>query len=553
MGRPPGSSRGKPVARPARVVRQPVRPVVDSEGTTDIYKLAVMALKENGRLDKKIKEKTSMDWRAEKERLREYSEKLDLQPSYVPRAGEIVLWLPGLDGELLWNPENNRVEIYSAAQDRWLGMPKWRAGIVGQIPEDDIVLQDLVETTPKELDVNYSGFRIETFPDPLSSDKSYSLHYKYVPLRCIRPFNSFELFLQGMSRDEFHPSIEYALTVMSSFSLLDKYHVKGTWPNASIYCRGIFIGGELLIVGDVVRLKPKGYSPKSLRRASVTDVMVIDQIWLELIDCVEDVESDQLAEEYRVRIGGKIYTTSSVRAHMEHDNTKPFRSLSDQEISNTFQYTDMGGYGNWYRLYSGKAAKISQDMIIGRCYEPDAMRLLFGSLSLSHDLHGVMMAREYSRQTDDRIPEGKDWFWGDFRTQTLAIDSLNGEDVARYSEARDVKMWRANLKVIDGTATPADYREAKLPGKVGRPSAKSRSSFGEVRKISSLVSTGLGATTDLSNNVSSADEGAGTEESSSSEDEDFSIGIEYLRGGTEETEEGDYVPGDERKSKRSKR
>lgn len=232
------ASRGKPVARAARSVRQPVRPVVDGEGTTDVYKLAIMELKENGRLSKKIKEKTSMDWRAERERLREYLEKLDLQPSYIPRAGEIVLWTRELNGGLLWNSENNRVEIFSAEEDRWLGMPEWRAGVVGQVPEDDIVLQDLVETTPKEQAVNYSGFRIETFPDPNSSDKSYSLHSKYVPLRCIKPFNSFELFVQGMSRKELHPSIENALTVMSSFSLLDKYHIKGTWPNAAIYCRG---------------------------------------------------------------------------------------------------------------------------------------------------------------------------------------------------------------------------------------------------------------------------------------------------------------------------
>ncbi|ODM23998.1 hypothetical protein SI65_01588 [Aspergillus cristatus] len=559
------ASRGKPVARAGRIVRQPIRPVVDGEGQIDVYKLAIMELKENGRLDKKIKEKTSMDWRAERERLREYLEKLDLQPSYIPRAGEIVLWTRELNGELLWNSENYRVEIYSAEENRWLGMPEWRAGIVGQVPEDNIVLQDLVETTPKEKAVNYSGFRIETFPDPNSSDKSYSLHSKYVPLRCIKPFNSFELFVQGMPRKELHPSIENALTVMSSFSLLDKYHVKGTWPNASIYCRGIFIGAELLIIGDAVRLKPKGYNPNSLQKASVTDVMVIDEIQMELINCEEDVKSSQLAEDYRVRISGKIYTTSSVRAQKEVDVTKLIHGLSEQEISNTFQYTDMGGYGNWYHLYTGKTAKVSHDMILGRCYEPDAMRLLFGSLSMSHDLHGVIMAREYSRQADDRIPEGKQWFWGDFRTQTLAIDSLNGEDVGYYSEARDIKMWRANLKVIDGTACPADYREAKLPGEVGRPSAKSRSSFGEVRKTSSLVSTGLGATTDISNTVSSADEGVAQE---SSEEEDFTVPIQYLHGGTEETEEtegtegteeteeteeGDYVLGKERKAKRSKR
>lgn len=561
--RPSSTSRVRPAGRPPRIARQPVLPVVDSEGTTDVFKLSVMELRENGTLDKKIKENTSMDWRAERSRLKIYLEKLDLQPSYIPRVGEVVLWTPSLIGELLWNPEKQRVEVYSDHRNRWRGPPEWRAGVIGQVPEEDCVIQDLVETTPKEWEVNYSGFRVETFPDPHSTDKSYSLHYKYVPLRCIKPFNAFELFLQGIPREQFHPSIENALTVMSSYSLLDKYHVKGTWPNASIFCSGIFLGGELLVVGDAVRLKPRGYSPKSLQKASVTDVMVISQIRLELVNCVDDVRSDQLAEDYRVRIEGKVYTNSSVRAHMDHDMTNSFQALSQQDVSNSFQYVDMDGYGKWYRLHSGKTAKVSLDLIIGRCYEPDAMRLLFGTLSWDHDLHGTIIARDYSRLTDERIPDGKQWFWGDFRTQTLALDSLNGEDVGYYSEARDVKMWRANLRVIDGTASAADYREAKIPGEIGRPSNKSRSTFAEVGKTSSLVSTGLGATGDVSNTVSSADEGpagggggAGRDESSSSEG--FSISIQYLRGGTEETEEGDYVPGkeeksQEHKSKRSKR
>lgn len=521
ISRPVGRPVGRPTSRP---VGRPAPPVVDGEGTTDVFKLAVMELKENGKIDKRIVENTSMDWRAEKALLKEKLEKLDLQPSYIPRSGEIVLWAPSIDDELRWNPANQRVEAYSAQGDRWLGLPEWRAGVIGQIPQEEVVLQDLVETAPKAWDVNYSGFRIETFPDPLSVDKSYSLHYKYVPLKCIKPFNAFELFLQGIPREQFHPSIEYALTVMSSYTLLDKYHIKGTWPHASILCRGIFLGAELLIIGDAVRIKPKGYDPARLQKATVTDVMVIDEIRLELRNCDQNVKSKQLAEKYKVIIRGKVYTTSFDRAHMEYENSRPFQALSPEDVTNTFQYVDMAGYGDWYRLHASKIASVSQDMIIGRCYEPDAMRLLYGSPSSSisatwsHDLQGVMVAREYSRQTDNRIPEGKDWFWGDFRTQTLGLDSLNGEDVGYYSDARNAKMWRANLKVIDGIASPADLREAKVRGDIGRPTNKSRSSFAEVGKTSSLVSTGLGATTDVSNNASSADETGGQASASSADD-----------------------------------
>ena len=91
VGRPPKPT-SKPVGRPPRPVGRPVgrpkairQPVVDNEGTLDVFKLAIMELKENGRIDKRITEKSSMDWRAERTRLREYLEKLDLQPSYIPK------------------------------------------------------------------------------------------------------------------------------------------------------------------------------------------------------------------------------------------------------------------------------------------------------------------------------------------------------------------------------------------------------------------------------------------------------------------------------------
>ncbi|KAK1149574.1 hypothetical protein N8T08_005123 [Aspergillus melleus] len=536
------------------------RPIaVDSEGTTDVFKTAIAELRKRGSLEKAITENDSMDWRAEKTKLAELIEGFSMQPSYLPRVGEVVLWMPDFEGELAWNSETRHIEPYSPTGQRWLGTPQWRAGVVGQVPEEDTVLQDLHSTTYKDSGVNYSGFRVETFPDPHSIDKSYSLHYKYVPLKCIKPFNSYEMFLQGTPRHTLHPSIEYAMTIMSSFSLLDKYYFKGTWPDASIYCRGIFLGAELLVVGDVVRLKPKAAhaEPQQSQPTTVTDVMVIDEIRLNLIQCDDYLKSEHLAERIEVRIRGKVYSNSSKRAYY----ARPFllqdpKSMAPDEVSDAFHYIGMGGYGSWYRLWSGASVEVSQDMILGRCYEPDAMQLLFGRLSLGLDLHGVLNGRAYSRQADQRIAPGRNWFWGDFRTQTLALDSLNGEDVGYYSEIRDMAMWRANLRIVDGTARPADFREAKIPGDVGRPATKSRSSFAEVGKLSMLVSTGLGAG-DTSNNVSSAEEepleslesggiesgDVDDEEEDEEELEDFTLRMDQLRGGTEESEGGDYKPG----------
>ncbi|KAL3496616.1 transcription-silencing protein Clr2-domain-containing protein [Aspergillus germanicus] len=570
-GRPPGRPAGRSSilgsSRPrGRPRGRPWHSNVDSEGTPDVFKLAVVKLKHMKTVDQKITEMSSMDWKAERSAIVEYLEVLDMRPSYLPRLGELVLWAPEFDGDLAWNPNTQSIQVYSPIKNQWLKRPEWRAGVIGQIPTDDTVLQDLVETTEKKWGWNYSGFRVETLPDPNSADKSYSLHYSYVPLKCVKPFNAFELFLQGIPREQLHPSIENAMTIMSSFSLLDKYHFRGTWPNASICCRGIFVGAELVALGDAIRLKPKGYRAGSDQKPPVTDVMVINEIRLELIECDEDVKSKQLAAEYKVRISGKVYTPDIERAQISN-NGRPARSFSPHEVVDVFNNVGMSGYGDWYELFSGSTVDISQDMVLGRCYEPDAMKLLFNSLSLDYDLQGVVSGREYSRNVDERIPEGKHWFWGDFRTQTLAIDTLNGEDVGHYSEARDVKMWRANLKILDGTATQADLRDAKQPGDLGRPSVKPRiSGLAEVGKTSKLVSAGLGAV-DTSNPVSSVEDESGSaseeveegreegeqegeengednEESESSEEaeETFETRIEELRGGTEETEGGDYVP-----------
>ncbi|KAL4907321.1 hypothetical protein BDW74DRAFT_148951 [Aspergillus multicolor] len=578
-GRPPGSGRprGRPPTRgpgrppgPGRPGRPPGRTgfsVVDSEGTQDVFKYAVIKLRHGGTLDNSISEPGSMDWSAEKDAMQEYLETLDVRPSYLPRLGELVLWTSDFDGELVWNPQNQSIEVYSPTTGKWLGKPQWRAGVVGQIPTEETVLQDLAEKTDKKYDLNYSGFRVETLPDPIGTDKSYSLHYGYVALKCIKPFNAFELFLQGTPREQLHPSIEHAMTIMSSFSLLHKERFVGTWPNASIFCRGIFIGAELLAVGDAVRLKPRGYRvEESALKPPAIDVMVVKEIRLELIGCDDDLKSKQLAEQYQIRISGKVYTPDMERAQMSN-NGQSARPLSHHEVLDVFNTVGMGGYGEWYELHSGAIVDVSQDMILGRCYEPDAMRLLFNSLTLGYDLQGVLRAREYSRNVDERIPEGKAWFWGDFRTQTLGIDSLNGEDVGQYSETRDVKMWNANLKILEGTASQADIRAAKQPAELGRPSMKTGTAgLAEIGKTSKLVSAGLGAV-DTSNPVSSEEESSEESERRTallgrrrlvndklqiedSEMEDFTARIDQLRGGTEETEGGDYVPETEQSSNR---
>jgi hypothetical protein len=479
---------------------------MDPEGTPDVFRDAILKLKGHGTLAKPITETQSMDWRAENKALREHIVRLGLQGAYIPRAGEVVLWVPEMKGEIVYEDQSGTFQFYSEEEKQFMGVPEWRAGVVGQTPEENVVLEDLIEPMPKKWAVNYSGFRLETFPDPNSLEKSASLHYKYIHLRNIRPFYSWSTMLQGVDQKQWQPSIKHAMTVMSSFSLVDRYYFKGTWPNASVYCRGLFLGPEILIVGDTVRLKPKG-ATLGQELPEVTDVMVIDRIDFRLISCIDDVKSPLLAEKHAVRVRGKVYSLSPERAYRAPGQVEPPTPLSPDEVINAFQQVGMNGYGSWYPVQRpGTTSEVSQDMIVGRCYEPIAMKLLFNDQSLGYDLDAMLSSRWWSRQTDNRMRDGQDWFWGDYRTQTLAIESLNGEDVARYSDARNPKMWKGVLAIMDGKANPADYEAARIPRTAGRPagSSNTKSKFSEVRKMSTLVSSALDMGT--SANVSSDSE-----------------------------------------------
>ncbi|KAK2786886.1 hypothetical protein FQN52_007630 [Onygenales sp. PD_12] len=525
----------------------------DEEGTPDVFKTLVVQMKTTGSVDEAVKEPCSMDWRAERRQLREHLTRMFMQHSFIPRIGELVLWCYNFKGtELKFNLATDRFEMYCQMRKKYLGIPEWRAGIIAQAAEEHIILEDAIIETEKEYSVNMSGFRVETFPDPNSTDKSLSRQYKYVPLSWIRPLNYWQIFLQEIPLEKYHPSIKNALTIMSSFSLLEKYHFKGKWPNASIHCKGIYIGSELLIKGDGVRLMPRPSSPNQ-----VTDVLVIESIQVILRNCDADTSSPLLCESTAVHLVGKAYTVSPDMAYREPGSTTPPTPLTDAEVIDSFQCVGMRGYGKWYPLQpEGQKYQISLDRVVGRCYESELMMIMFHDLSLGLDLDGVLSGRDYGRTTDQRIAPGKEWFCGDTRVETLALETLNGYEVGRYDDARDMKMFRANLSIIDGTATHADIKASKIPRQMGRPRAGliggrkgSLTTFESVGKMSTMVSSALGnpsandSSRDITSAPASADEEAvDSSESEESEDELAVAQPVFIRGGTEESEGGDYRP-----------
>lgn len=455
-------------------------------------------------VDIRVNQPLNKNWVFGNGLLDSYFVQVGLNATFIPRQGETVLWLREMNGKLEWNHETQTYQV-RGYDGTWQGIPQWQAGIVTQTPVSEaktIYPADIHEpTSDKALEnITNTGFRIECLPDPIDDDKSFSKHVKYVPLKCIKPMNSWEIFLDKIPREKWHPTIEFALTSTGSFSMLHNQWFRGTWPNARIHSKGIWVGHELLAVRDTIRLKPFRLTLKDLENSTpekkndypVTDVMAITDIWLEWEDCIDDPDADGYAKQVTAWIEGNVYTLDKDRMSRPCPfGDKPVEKLTNREVDCAFNQVGMWEYGDWYRLNGGKTCRITPGSVLGRCYEPVPTKLHFGSFNLDYDLQSVLKARNYSAQVDSRLPEGHSWFFGDNRVETLGLAEMNGIDVGPAAEVhQEPERWVAVLKINEGIHTSADVKNAGIGdvAKKGRP----RKDLADIGKTSRLVSTGLG-------------------------------------------------------------
>jgi hypothetical protein len=492
--------------RPQRQVRAAGAPYAqDEEGTEDIYKLQLKTLEAHRESKKGIEddilEPNSIDWRAEHswsppnaqdwfgiDLLRQSLTSIEHQHSFVPRVGELVLFCPiFLDQHyLMLDEQMQEYKFYSFEQKCFHGFPAWRAGVVAAIPsataaDGAMDFPDIQDMPKKTNSLNTGGFRIETFPDPNNEqDKTASKQYRYLPLRTIRPLSHWQMLLRGIPRRKWHPSIEYALTCMTSISLLEKFYFKGDWekdksgtkrPHASIRCKGVYIGAELLTVGDVVRIAPQ------TKEAACTDVLIVESIRLHLREIKPEhflPESPLLSAQSYISLVGKGYTTDASRHFQSSTHAI---AVSPEEVKATFRPVGSALYGPWYPLHAPQNRyEISHDQILGRLYEGAAVQIWTGLLQrepangekyakprLDYDLEGIQEGRIYATQADERLDESHEepllWFWADTRAEALDLQTLNGVEVGKYDKVRDkdtLELWRTHLKILNGQQISVD-------------------------------------------------------------------------------------------------
>lgn len=460
------------VGRPPKSLTAGPSQYTDEEFTPDTIRSLLDRLKALGTLDQNISETLSMDWLATQSSIDVWFKKLSDQPSWIPRRGELVLFVRDL-------PENCQIDFdskrscYRRFDERlnsFVGVPTWEAGIIGQDAEEVVTLGDILQETKKEQSITYSGFRVEPLPEPNQDDKSLTKRYKYLPMHHLRPFCFWKEMLRRVNVDDWHPTIANAMTVMASVALVGKSYFRGTWPTATVFCRGIFIGSEFIKVGDTVRLAP------GAGNNNVTDFLEVSAIRLKFtnLDTATENDSDD-GHPYNssIFLTGKAFTFSKERAY---NQTVPSlgrpRPIALNEYDNQL-----------YWLHDpAKTYQVSFNSVLGRCYEAPAMSLWFPNVQASGDdplavldigANGIVRARQYSRDSDKRISGGKAWYWAETRLEALDVRSLNAVDSTKHDSLREERLEEGQkaAKVLS-KPSPQDLSGMQRP--VGRPKAVSR-------------------------------------------------------------------------------
>lgn len=454
---------------------------VDPEGTPDVYRNLINKLRRHGHVDEMIQEPLSPDWRAEQERLPKLLEDLKTQEQWIPRNGDIILYI--YPGDL---------QLFDYQKDNVSEVPQWRAGLVTETPDG---------TTPDKTNVSWSGLRVETIPHPNDPDRSLSKQYKYVDLQYTCPFVLWQDLLNRIRQEKWHASIKNALALASTVSLVGKHRFRGTWPNANIYCHGIYVGFELLAVGDTIRLLPN----KKTGQNACRDIMIMKSIRLKWTNL--DKASDNDYDEGRpynseIWVYGSAYTSDISRSNKAW--------LSDHvDVPEAAEE-----YSMWYPLHpADKELAVPYSRVLGRLFERGAMmRLLQHNRdeqpSLDTGRQAVTEARAYSRKHDNRIAQEPNatWYWGDDRAESLNLRTINGLDVSKFDQERDVKDLRKKYRLLDAVANGQNLGDVKpdrevVPGGI-RPGGKGLRSFMApalpLRPIDSRAASASGDLTDTS-------------------------------------------------------
>lgn len=425
----------------------------DAEGVPDVLEMMFERLKVEGEIDEEIEEPESMDWRLNQGQIGEWQEEAAKQYAFIPRQGELVLWVQEIPDkcEIHFQVETTSFRFRHIETDEWGAMPEWRAGVVTELALEPLEYEDLYLVGNKKRAVTYHGFRIETYPNPNDLYKGLSYQYKYVPLHHIRPFCFWNDVTVGYAPGEAHPSIHHALTITQGFVPVNRYRFNGKWPEAKIYTSACWMGHEVIVKGDAVRLMPDDDD----ETCAVHQVLHIRYMYLNFYDL-----NDRDEEKIGMCFMGFRYTTDVRRAYKPEGQEVPPEPVSKEVVDTTLPKS-MKGYTWWHVDPPGYSVVTTVQKIMTRCYEAMAMEAWTKhQATINCNGSAMLYARQYSRQNDVRFQKcPTEWYWDDSRIGQLDLATWRLQKVAPYHpEDREPGVWKSILRIVDGKGTKRDYR-----------------------------------------------------------------------------------------------
>lgn len=469
-----GHSSPSPSVAPKSQVPPPFQKgPVDEEGTPDVIASLCTLTRTEKNLKRKIEEPASLDWRAEKPLVDKFACSIPTQASFLPRQGEVVLYLRPLSSPLeLRQDSNSRLRIYDPRTDSYEDSPpQWLAGVITQVPTSLPTVSSLYppstsyDSNSPTSSLNVTGYRISPLPSVNSSNKLLSKQQTYTPLHLIRPFTLQNHVLAGIPASDLHESVTNALTASATVSLIDRHTFSGAWPYVHVHSRAIFIGPEAYWRGDTVILLPEHPSSKE----TITEIMLIKDI-VTTHDYSQPYPSNTIisnnnneCQQIAIELQGEVYTTN------------PAKCANQPPIVVKEPTLTMQAYGTWYHLdQPGDVWAAPFSRTLCRLYEKEALHAWLPHTTTTQSAHSspstllnltresVLAARRLAANADKRIldtidEDGSDgqkrqkkWFWGEYRADALDLRYLAGTEVGRYDSDRSPLEWRSILGVLDG-------------------------------------------------------------------------------------------------------
>ncbi|MCJ1404318.1 hypothetical protein MMC11_007543 [Xylographa trunciseda] len=377
------------------------------------------------------------------------------EPSWVPRHNEIVLWCREPRGKWILDATTTMF-VFEPAPEEDLRANKWMAGVV---TARALMLPELQELASMPMHPWYylrrfvtrniirDTYLIEPVLDPWVQRPSPFLPGNQadtafvppvqiqVPISQIRPFNHFEHVLHDRDRlagylgKPFHASIDHAFKLMATFSIASRIHFKGVWPDAKFYAKGIYLGAELIVIGDAVQVQPKYWFSSSYKSfvLHLTDITVEyqgipkPQNRINGKTC-DGVDTWHIKYETSYDVGVYFY---GYRYSHHDDEGGALVKRGERDLPSA-----MRGDTKWYYMEAkDMKVKVRLEDIVGRIYEEKADTAWHGRTETPYYYRGrssILERRWWARNNDPRIAinDGQDFFWANTHIEGLGVESL---------------------------------------------------------------------------------------------------------------------------------